>query len=63
MAGRGKVKCACLRCDEVCMVHRGEFDRAARPRCPGCGGPVDVVSERGKEKMLAGYSASRARSR
>lgn len=59
MGRRGVVKCACCDCKKEQMLHRGNFDRAARPRCYACGGPMEVISVRGRESMMAGYARSR----
>ena len=31
----------CLNCGEKSKVRHREWIRASRPRCPGCGGPVE----------------------
>jgi len=56
MGRRGVVKCACCDCKEERMIHRGNFDRASRPRCYSCGAPMEVISKRGRESMMAGYA-------
>lgn len=41
---RGSMLCRCENCGEKHFVLRKEFDRAAPPRCIGCGGRLRVGS-------------------
>lgn len=50
MPRRGSRKYRCGECKEESYHHWIEFNRAARPRCPGCGSvQLEIVNNEAKE--------------
>ena len=54
MAGKGKRQYQCTDCGELRFVHWVELNRAAVPRCYGCGGTLEPHSSGAKEDRLIG---------
>ncbi len=59
---RGKFKYRCADCGAESFYERKEFDRAARPRCTGCGSTrLDPVTKHAQDTWSTGVDIARVR--